>query len=80
MNPAGTILVTALTYLFGESCSSIASSGCSFVLVRLCSASVSILCKLLHGLGGDGVMILNAIAYIISYQKQQQCAQETYVQ
>ena len=78
MTPAGTILVTTLTYPFGESCGSIPGSGCSFKLVQLCPTSV--LCKPLHGLGGDGVMMLNAIAYSVSCQKQQQCAQETYVQ
>ena len=80
MNPAGTILVTTLTYPFGESCGSIAGSGCLFKLVQLCPASASVLCRPLHGLGGDGVTILNVIAYSISCQKQQQCAQETYVQ
>ena len=65
---------TALTYPFGEPCSSIAGSRCSFELVQLYPARASILCKPLHGLGGDGVMILNAIVYSINYQKQQQCA------
>ena len=52
MNPAGTILVTALTYHFGDPCSSIAGSGCLLKLVQLCPAHASVLCKPLHSLGG----------------------------
>ena len=77
LTPAGTILVIALTYPFGESWGSIISFGCSFKLVQLCPASISILCKPLHGLGGDGLTILNVILTAISYstscRKQQQC-------
>ena len=71
LTPAGTILVTTLTYPFGESCSSISGFRCSFKLVQLCLASTSALCKPLYGLGGDGVMILYVIAYSASCRQQQ---------
>ena len=72
MTPAGTILVTTLTYPFGEFCGSFVGSGCSFELIQLCTGSTSVLYKPLHGLGGDGVTILNAIAYSASCRQQQQ--------
>ena len=78
MNPAGIIIVIASTYPFGESCGSIAGSGCSLKLMQLCPASVSVLFKPFLGLGGDGVMTLNVFGYSISFHKQQY-AQETYV-
>ena len=72
LTPAGHILVTTLTYPFGESCGSIVGSGCLFKLVQLRPIFASILCKPLQGLGGDGVIMLNTIVLVANRNKNVQ--------